>query len=77
MRSYTPTSSDDDLGHFDLLIKVPFIPPYATYILIVSRLTRRAISPATFLSSKLATKSASRVRRAYSTIPLHSLVKLA
>jgi cytochrome-b5 reductase len=21
-RSYTPTSSDDDLGHFDLLIKV-------------------------------------------------------
>jgi len=25
MRSYTPTSSDDDLGHFDLLIKVPFI----------------------------------------------------
>jgi len=25
MRSYTPTSSDDDLGHFDLLIKVTFI----------------------------------------------------
>jgi cytochrome-b5 reductase len=25
MRSYTPTSSDDDLGHFDLLIKVAFI----------------------------------------------------
>ena len=24
MRSYTPTSSDDDLGHFDLLIKVAF-----------------------------------------------------
>jgi len=22
MRSYTPTSSDDDIGHFDLLIKV-------------------------------------------------------
>jgi cytochrome-b5 reductase len=22
MRSYTPTSSDDDLGHFDLMIKV-------------------------------------------------------
>ena len=22
MRSYTPTSSDDDLGHFDLVIKV-------------------------------------------------------
>lgn len=32
MRSYTPTSSDDDLGHFDLLVKVglpfqPFSPP--------------------------------------------------
>jgi len=24
MRSYTPTSSDDDLGHFDLMIKVTF-----------------------------------------------------
>ncbi|KAI9455846.1 ferredoxin reductase-like C-terminal NADP-linked domain-containing protein [Russula earlei] len=36
MRSYTPTSSDDDLGHFDLLIK--------------------AISLATFLSLKSATK---------------------
>jgi ferredoxin-NADP reductase len=28
MRSYTPTSSDDDLGHFDLLIKVAFFQPY-------------------------------------------------
>jgi len=26
MRSYTPTSSDDDLGHFDLMIKVTFNP---------------------------------------------------
>jgi cytochrome-b5 reductase len=26
MRSYTPTSSDDDLGHFDLLIKVSSFP---------------------------------------------------
>lgn len=25
MRSYTPTSSDDDLGHFDLLVKVCFL----------------------------------------------------
>lgn len=25
MRSYTPTSSDDNLGYFDLLIKVYFI----------------------------------------------------
>ena len=24
MRSYTPTSSDDDLGYFDLLIKVSY-----------------------------------------------------
>ncbi len=22
IRSYTPTSSDDDLGHFDLVVKV-------------------------------------------------------
>ena len=28
MRSYTPTSSDDDLGHFDLLIKVAFISSF-------------------------------------------------
>lgn len=27
MRSYTPTSSDDDKGHFDLLIKVRSGPP--------------------------------------------------
>lgn len=26
MRSYTPTSSDDDLGHFDLLVKVIIYP---------------------------------------------------
>ena len=30
MRSYTPTSSDDDLGHFDLLIKVAFVSHSAT-----------------------------------------------
>ena len=29
MRSYTPTSSDDDLGHFDLLIKVRVPRSYA------------------------------------------------
>jgi cytochrome-b5 reductase len=28
MRSYTPTSSDDDKGHFDLLIKVRFASFY-------------------------------------------------
>lgn len=27
MRSYTPTSSDDDKGHFDLLIKVCISSP--------------------------------------------------
>ena len=27
MRSYTPTSSDDDVGHFDLLIKVLSVLP--------------------------------------------------
>ncbi len=24
MRAYTPTSSDDDLGHFDLVVKIYF-----------------------------------------------------
>ncbi len=28
MRNYTPTSSDDDLGHFDLLIKVFSVSPF-------------------------------------------------
>jgi cytochrome-b5 reductase len=28
MRSYTPTSSDDDLGHFDLLVKVFPVSPF-------------------------------------------------
>ena len=57
MRSYTPTSSDDDLGHFDLMIKVAFIPYSVAraLTLTVLRLMRKAISPATFLSSKLAT----------------------
>ena len=77
MRSYTPTSSDDDLGHFDLLIKVAFISPSATCVLIVSSLTRRAISPATFLSSKLVTKFVSRAQRDNSIIPQHSLVTSA
>lgn len=31
MRSYTPTSSDDDLGHFDLLIKVAFLKNLPSY----------------------------------------------
>lgn len=26
MRAYTPTSSDDELGYFDLVIKVPHTP---------------------------------------------------
>lgn len=34
MRSYTPTSSDDDLGHFDLLIKVALISSSAVCALI-------------------------------------------
>eukprot|EP01024_Parvocaulis_polyphysoides_P064799 TRINITY_DN7545_c0_g1_i10.p1 TRINITY_DN7545_c0_g1~~TRINITY_DN7545_c0_g1_i10.p1 ORF type:complete len:206 (-),score=19.76 TRINITY_DN7545_c0_g1_i10:15-632(-) len=30
MRAYTPTSSDDDLGYFDLLVKIyrPFLPKF-------------------------------------------------
>jgi hypothetical protein len=77
MRSYTPTSSDDDLGHFDLLIKVAFISSSVVRPLTVPSRTRRAIFPATFLSSKLATKFALKGQRANSTIPQHSHVKLA
>lgn len=76
MRSYTPTSSDDDLGHFDLLIKVAFISSSIVRFLIVPSRTRRAISPVTFLSSKLATSFALKVQRVNSTIPRRSHVKL-
>lgn len=31
MRAYTPTSSDDDLGHFDLVVKVYFANQHPTY----------------------------------------------
>lgn len=77
MRSYTPTSSDDDQGHFDLLIKVAFISPSVACIFMVPSLTRRAISPAMFLSSKLATNYALKDQRANLTIPQLFLVKLA
>ena len=29
VRPYSPTSSNDDVGHFDLVIKVPMRPPAA------------------------------------------------
>lgn len=32
MRSYTPTSSDDDKGHFDLLIKVCISSLHAAFL---------------------------------------------
>ena len=50
-RSYTPTSSDDDLGHFDLLIKV-LPPPLSRTHLTLPSLTKRATSPAMSPSSK-------------------------
>ena len=31
MRAYTPTSSDDDLGHFDLVVKVYFGKQHKEY----------------------------------------------
>lgn len=31
MRAYTPTSSDDDLGHFDLVVKVYFANQHKDY----------------------------------------------
>ena len=41
MRSYTPTSSDDNLGHFDLLIKVIFIPRAVLHALTLTVLVLR------------------------------------
>ncbi len=77
MRSYTPTSSDDDLGYFDLLIKVIFSFHSVARVLMLPSLTRKAISPAMYPSSKLATIFASKVQKASSTTPQHCLVKLA
>ena len=31
MRAYTPTSSDDDLGHFDLVVKVYFANQHPSF----------------------------------------------
>ena len=34
MRAYTPTSSDEDLGHFDLVVKVYFANEHPSYPLV-------------------------------------------
>ena len=34
MRAYTPTSSDDDLGYFDLVVKVYFANEHASFPLV-------------------------------------------
>jgi len=54
MRSYTPTSSDDDLGHFDLMIKVNIIKLIAFFTKnnYCHSPMRKATSRATSLCSK-------------------------
>lgn len=49
MRSYTPTSSDDDKGHFDLLIKVCLLLFTLCSILDTSVLTRSRSLLASFV----------------------------
>lgn len=36
MRAYTPTSSDDDLGYFDLVVKVYFANEHPSFPLVRS-----------------------------------------
>ena len=79
VRSYTPTSSDDDLGHFDLLIKVAsrsrFMNPRRH--LTFHRRTRRATYPVSSPFSRSATPYASRDPRASSSTAPPSPAKLA
>ena len=39
MRAYTPTSSDDDLGYFDLVVKVRLISSYLIMLIDVPIIT--------------------------------------
>ena len=69
-RSYTPTSSDDDLGYFDLLIKVSLSRSLSPRIDYLSHSpTKRETSPDTSLSSKSAIRSKFVAPRASSSIP--------
>jgi hypothetical protein len=43
MRAYTPTSSDEDLGYFDLVVKVYFANEHPSFPLV--RPPRRARGP--------------------------------
>ena len=36
MRAYTPTSSDEDLGYFDLVVKVYFANEHPSFPLVCS-----------------------------------------
>jgi len=61
-RSYTPTSSDDDLGHFDLLVKVSRSSPLLdqtriklTFEMEIRRVILLETSRSTLVNSKLAT----------------------
>ena len=44
MRAYTPTSSDDDLGHFDLVVKVYFANQHKDFPEVRSTLSDNSLS---------------------------------
>jgi len=75
-RSYTPTSSDDDLGHFDLLVKVSRSSPLLdqtriklTFEMEIRRVILLETSRSTLVNSKLATSWVSRdLRDKWSTL---------
>lgn len=68
-RSYTPTTSDDDLDHFDLLIKVNILFDHVTLIInSLSSLTLLVIFQENSVSSRLVMKWLLEVPRVTLTI---------
>lgn len=45
MRAYTPTSSDDDLGHFDLVVKVYFANQHKDFTEVLAPLLSEHMHP--------------------------------
>jgi hypothetical protein len=73
-RSYTPTSSDDDPGHFDLVVKVCLFHLTSHHDMIILscylfRPTNKETSPSTLLVSELVIAFALRVPRVNSSTP--------
>jgi hypothetical protein len=63
MRSYTPTSSDDNLGHFDLMIKVTFLLHFVARALTVPVLRERQHLPLRFSAQNRGSHSRERSKR--------------